>query len=99
MEGSAEVTEAAELKVSQERGGPQEHVVSAKHGVSANHGAAQRQSAPAGAPDLLYGEAETELRAAVRALLVEFLVLVLELVALLLGFGLRRVGIREFPGN
>jgi alkylation response protein AidB-like acyl-CoA dehydrogenase len=71
MEGSAEVTEAAELKVSQERGGPQEHVVSAKHGVSANHGAAQRQSAPAGAPDLLYGEAETELRAAVRALLAD----------------------------
>ena len=33
------------------------------------------------------------------ALLVELLVLVLELVALLLGFGLLRVGIREFPGN
>ena len=33
------------------------------------------------------------------ALLVELLVLVLELVALLSGFGLFRVGIREFCGN
>ena len=33
------------------------------------------------------------------ALLVELLVLVLELVALLLGFGLFRVGVREFCGD
>ena len=32
-------------------------------------------------------------------LLVELLVLVLELVALLSGFGLLRVGVREFPGD
>ena len=83
MEGSAALTGAAERGASgqrgmsrergtsRDRGTSRERVTYRERGTSRERGAARQPGAAPGIPDLLYGETENELRAAVRALLAD----------------------------
>jgi alkylation response protein AidB-like acyl-CoA dehydrogenase len=68
MEGSAPLTETVQASTSGQSNVPGQISGSAETGAADGSGAAAQRDQASAVPDLLYGEAETELRAAVRAL-------------------------------